>query len=206
MNRPRLKSFFVFCLFWNSDLEQTILEKYHVIQHRGRSAILLMFMFITVLCAWGGRGKLYSQCYYYYYYLYVTVRSAHGTTYASPGPHMRPRFTKKNIEMLFFIPLEYKFLLLTSEIFCLWGKQKSLVLAGLGIYKFIEKNKFLKIYTNFWRTHMRPRWRICVTRRGRICVLGDAYAGSTELIKSGFIQIHYFRVMLSIKWMMKHIH
>ena len=84
----------------------------------------------------------------------------------------------------FFIPREYKFLVLTSEIFCLWGKQKSLVLAGLGIYKFIEKNKFLKIYTNFWRTHMRPRWRICITRRGRICVLGDAYAGSTELCRS----------------------
>ena len=29
---------------------------------------------------------------------------------------------------------------------------------------------------------MRPRRRICVTHRGRICVLGDAYAGSTELL------------------------
>ena len=42
----------------------------------------------------------------------------------------------------FFIPLEYKCLVLTSEIFCLWGKLKSLVLVGLGIHKFLEKYNF----------------------------------------------------------------
>ena len=116
-----------------------------------------------------------------------------GTAYASS-------LYEEKYSNAFFIPRKNKFLLLTSEIFCIWGKQKSLVLAGLGIYKFIEKNKFLKIYTNFWRTHMRPRRRICVLRRGRICVLEDAYAGSTKLLSKWVLYCYWMSIKIWFKF------